>query len=362
MNGMLPVFAVLVDDQESDRRDYAQLLGNDDLRMFPVAPSDQVETVDAIEQATRVDHPSVILLDYRLDEDPDVRYRGGSLAAALRDRIPNIPLVLLTTEAKFHDMEFRPGVEDLFDWRLLKGSVSADRSFARLQVIELAIGYQRVAAISREAGASWNDVAAVLDSDASELVDVARRDAFDPTQVGGAQLARWILHVFLRLQGVLIDPSQVRALTGLDTGSFELAQVRELLEPARYSGVFGEMSEHYWTSQVQAILTDLVGPGTVPTSVRAAALSKAVGSALEPSRCTWCAGERVLRACTVCAQMVDAAHALNRKSPPLPEWSAAPIACFRCIAEGRVNESQLVGSAQEIALQITTGEIAQPVA
>ena len=66
------VRAVLVDDQDNDRKQYADLLSGERLTVVPVVPRDQIETVDDIEAICSPDTPSVVILDYRLDESPSV--------------------------------------------------------------------------------------------------------------------------------------------------------------------------------------------------------------------------------------------------------------------------------------------------
>ena len=128
MTDVEAVHAALLDDDPVERERLADLLITEQLRIDALGPRSISETTDKIAEL-RGDHgPRLVLLDYRLDDaDEAANFRGGSVAAALRDadHTCDVPLVLLTTEAKLKTwVESRPGTLQLFDWRLLKGDIT----------------------------------------------------------------------------------------------------------------------------------------------------------------------------------------------------------------------------------------------
>lgn len=356
------VVAVLVDDQESDRQRYSELLSSDDLAVVPIAPADQMETVDAIEETCPSDTPSVVILDYRLDEAPSVRYRGGSLAAAIRDRVADIPLVLLTTEVKLEGLEHRAGVEDLFDWRLLKARVPKDRARTRERLVDLATTYWRLCCDENLLAASgWDRVSIAMRCERSELEDVARRETFDPSDQSPAQLGRWMLTRLIRHQGLLLDTAQARAVTGLTRESFVDPKLQKLINVCRYDGVLSQFGERLWADRLRQVIADAVGGyGPAESAVRADGLSTAAGAALDAAGCVWCGSGRVLRACSCCREPVDASHAIARLTEPLPGWADRPVVCFRCIADGKVPAAQLASGSEQIVDDLASGDLASP--
>ena len=62
-----------------------------------------------------------------------------------------------------------------------------------------------------------------------------------------------------------------------------------------------------------------------------------------------------LRACSCCREPVDASHAIARLTEPLPAWADRPVACFRCIADGKIVASELASGAEQIADDLMTG-------
>jgi len=92
------VTAVLLDDEEQDRR-LADLLITDGLQVAALEPrASSSETLgELLSQIADRDFP-IVLLDYRLDMSADAKYRGGTVAASLRDFHPDVPIVLFTTD------------------------------------------------------------------------------------------------------------------------------------------------------------------------------------------------------------------------------------------------------------------------
>lgn len=95
----------------------------------------------------------IVLLDYRLDDRAEdrvmtVNYRGGTIAAALKEQLPHIPLVLVTTADKFEaSLEHNARVKRLFDLTVLKENLLTpleQRSLIANDIKDLAIGYRRV--------------------------------------------------------------------------------------------------------------------------------------------------------------------------------------------------------------------------
>jgi CheY-like chemotaxis protein len=152
------VRAALLDDDPVERERLAELLRGDELRIETLGPTSISGTIGQIgDLLGGPSGPRVVMLDYRLDDaDEASNFRGGSIAAALRDsdNTRDVPLVLFTTEAKLKTwVESRPGTQDLFDWRVLKGEITEERlAIIRERLADLAsAGSRRGARTNRRA-------------------------------------------------------------------------------------------------------------------------------------------------------------------------------------------------------------------
>lgn len=338
--------AIFVDDDESARKDVERLgkYGLDCRTMSPPAPNDLDSELLAPIRDGEVD---VVLLDYRLDDMPSegglaVSYRGGMLAAAVRELDPGIPIVLVTTEEKLRSFVDRtPSIRELFDWQLSKGwlqrGVEERRRIAD-QLIDLARGFRMIdEAVTRHVDeqlyGALRDVLA-LDEGEAEVLDGLLVDVATP------KVARWLLDGLLASPGPLLDEGEARVLLGLTAEAFALGEVQAWAAQARYEGVFSVFSApRWWEHRLYARLpAEAVHQGA---SGRSAAVAAACGlDSLETDRCTCCGGDEIQRVCSLCRRAVDATHHLTRVAMR-PPWARPPVVCFPCIAKGRDEEERV---------------------
>src|SRR5712692_7589313 len=97
------VRAVFVDDDPSDLK-IASRLTRAGLPCEAMTPPDSLdELIQELQQKLKSEI-NIVLLDYRLDTQSfgsHANYRAGSVAAAVKERFPTSPVVLVTTEQKF---------------------------------------------------------------------------------------------------------------------------------------------------------------------------------------------------------------------------------------------------------------------
>ena len=150
--------ALAVDDDPDDRQTMIRLgrYGVECTAIPPPHPAEFRKSVFKLIDDGTVD---IVLLDFRLDDQSTAgsgpaSYRGGTLAAAIRERYPETPIVLVTTEEKRKEyVEGNPGVRGLFDHTLLKSTIGGRgqcRQTAAHEIVDLATGFRRI----REALAS----------------------------------------------------------------------------------------------------------------------------------------------------------------------------------------------------------------
>jgi len=122
----------------------------------------------------------VVLLDYRLDDRrPDsgepFSHRAGALAAELKEHRPQLPLVLLTTEANLQQwVEVNPAIGPLFDLTVLKSELDTQpsrRSYATA-ISDLAVGFQQLEHLAK-APLNWLRIATGIGLDESEAAAFA---------------------------------------------------------------------------------------------------------------------------------------------------------------------------------------------
>jgi CheY-like chemotaxis protein len=360
------VRALVLDDNAIERDSLAKLLASDELDVVASAPTDGIQaTVDRL-LASLAEHgedeASIVLLDYRLDDRIDeVDFRGGTVANVLKERNPTIPVVLLTTDKKLHDwVETRPGVEGVFDWRLLKGDITEDRATARAQIVDLARGWKVLGDAATEAADPWELLAGVLGVDPSELETFAEVELHPPKPDVPGELALWLLRGPLRWPGPLIGPADARVLCGVTAEEFEGSELQAWIADAVYAGPFQAFGRRWWSAKLRQKLAALASPPPADAVERAAALAAELDVELLTEGCSWCGQARTVRACEICHRAVDAAHSLRLLTDPPPAWADSPVVCFRCVADGSADGRRLAPGNEEVAEGLRDGSIAPP--
>lgn len=369
-DGALPR-AVLVDDDASEGDSIAKVL--DDGATLACSAQQPAEgfdaTVSALRDALGDAGPRVALLDYRLDDHElsdggQAQFRGGTVAGFLRDVAPEVPIVLVTSDEKLRAwVQTRPGVEDVFDWTLVKqeivrrGRVGA----LRAQVADIARTWATLTMASETATALWEELAVVLDADPRLLEPFARLETRPPRPDVPGAVARWLLHRVLEWDGPLVRDAQARAVLGTTAASFERSEVQAWLGNARYAGPLQAFGRRWWAARLHDALARAAG-ATRPAEAcaRASVIAEVVGGDVEAELCQWCRGERTVRACWLCGRHSDAAHAVRLLSDAPPAWAEAPVACYSCIAEGRADGVVFPPDAEDVVGELRSGRLVPP--
>lgn len=361
--------AVAVDDNADDRQ-LATLLEGAGLSVQALPPAATVEdTVTQVASALgSTTSPGVVLVDYRLDQEQAVSFKGGTIGAALREAMPDTPLVLFTTEERLRQwVDQQAGIRDLFDWQLIKGTVLGPdqaRDLARLSVASIATSFARVVEIRDQLSEDadvWDVIRIAMGAEPDELRPFRSSTVAVPHKESASQIARWILREALQHPGPLISGADARVIAGLDSSSWLQPSVREWCARSAYTGAFsGLKNDWHWRGRLSQSVDALFEGTLAPEDAahRAAAISRLLDVPLEHDRCSWCGDSDVLRACVICERAVDSAHALR----PLgsPDWSLGQVICFTCILSGEAEHERFDEGAEEIAAMIRTGEISQP--
>ena len=359
--------AMLIDDDPRDL-EHARRLDEAGLACRGLLPSAEVsETVDEIEQYVEADKCDVLLLDYRLDSivnDLDGArrtYRGGQLAVALRERLPTVPLVLVTTEQRFEaDLAQAPRLRALYDHQILKGRLAkrSERRSVILELEDLALGYRSIREIE------------VLDpGSVASLLDPTYqrgRDACESiSEYAVDSVADWILEEFLRYRGPLLSETQASSLLGIAPNSFRRIELQEEISDTRYRGPFCRWKPRWWAHSLDSWLagiSELDGNGANET--RATAIARHLGvtrNVMRKDRCNWCQSENVSLACAVCQKALDSAHGLAVLED-IPHWATRDIVCYECIASGSADSVLFHRGADAIVEALKTGKLAAGIA
>ena len=289
--------AVLVEDNSLDQR-FAERFKSAGLPCELLPPS---SSKDELVEALSDGEFDLVILDYRLDDLPEVSYRGGSVAAELKERNPLLPIALFTAAEKRADFARRnPSLSEVFDYIVEKESAQqlSERRKIAGQLGDLAVGFRRIRQAFRRSRSASAQAILVRSMKAK------KNELPTQTHVRGKKdaaplVARRILKSLLRYPGPLVDESKARALLGLTKQAFRRKQTLCWLGPARYDGVFSEIAERWWKGRTQSLLLEGGGGDILSSSVeRVKAVAAACGvRSLRADFCNWCGRTDVIHGC-----------------------------------------------------------------
>jgi hypothetical protein len=309
----------LVDEQEEQRDQFAQLLYNHGVEVERVPPDPNFDFTHG-PTTTAIG----FILDYALHEqDSAIPYSGATLAAQLRQEYPHRPIVILSAFLRDPTTNERlRRTRELIDLKVKKDEVEQQpERFAR-QLQSLAAGYGKIQEILQEEEDSEIAARTILGLDQP----IAERPALKEViaylaQVGSkdvALTARLLLHELLKFPGPLLVPEHAAVAVGVDPQHGHDDDLRHYLEQARYRGAFQDLRWDeerqiplYWRS----LLTGL----------------KPSPSSFPPSLCFICR-QAASTLCAECGRPIDGQHSLpaQRGEASYPECRQARV-CGNCL-------------------------------
>ncbi len=355
------IAAVLVDDNPQDRI-IAERLSDDGLACRSLVPRGTLDQLRA-EILTLVEEgvADVVLLDYRLDDQrPDngepFSHRAGALAAELKEHRPQLPLVLLTTEANLRQwVEVNPAIGPLFDLTVLKSELDTQvsrRNYA-IAIGDLAVGFQQLDHFASAGSLDWLHVAASIGLDETEAAAFAA-DWPDAPPGGFSDLVTAVLKGLLAERpGPLLPFADAAARLAIQPHA--LANVLEAAPRLRYTGPFALLRPRIWRARLDAAEAARRTATIDETRPEGTAFATALASA-EPQRCRVCEEQPSTQACALCRRGVDDRHYVVASELLRPAWSDPRAVCFACIEDGAADDERFPSAARRIVERLRAGE------
>lgn len=352
---------LFIDDNVDDKNKYSQIFNylpykSSNLVVEGLPPEKIMDSVNTILKKS----PDIVFLDFRLDEDlvsnnlsVNESYKGGGLAQILRERVSknegvyqDHPIVLVSSENNLeHLYDPEKTTHDLFDSCYKKEELAKDNNHEKIskKTIALIEGYKILNQQS-------------IDLDLVNLFNVERNEENDEVlnqqelkqPLLGSEIphvrARFILKNVLRREGILISRYEVAARLGADPKSLD-ETILSALNNCKYTGIFSEGWERWWSHLFEDFLTNNVGfrPYSMTSKNRVEILNSKIGSTLQPATSRWngLVDEKAVFACTLCRQPTELKHSLSVYDPSIPKFVQKKRICFKCIKDEALNRKKI---------------------
>jgi hypothetical protein len=279
-----------------------------------------------------------LLVDYELTkrtEQGTANYRGGTLGYALRERMREVPLILITREKLRAYREASALLEELpvFDEIIFKSVADDNPGYVRRRIISAAEGF----AALRAAEKSWDGLTELLAPPTDEDLRLLRR--VHPPTVSGTwrvvSTARWIERVLLRYPGPLLDSLHASALLGVDEAELASRRMASALRAGEYSGPLPADGKRWWKGWLLEFALGTLQRATKPMppflNFRSA-FEKRHRYLPAPSKCVDC-GEPADQVCFVLKAPVRTDHSILYYPDLRPSAMTPARVSFKAINE-----------------------------
>jgi len=246
-----------IDDVREDGEGYAKLLARGrrlDVHFF--LPSPELNNIDALTQPP----PDLFLVDYELirQQDGEIHadYLGGTLATAIREKLPDYPIVLITRRGLVVWDRDRRIIEasQIFDHVIYKSDIDEEPAFVRKQLMSIAEGFRNLRKRKRK---NWEALLSVLGA-TEEEGKLLRETAPPPSGWQVFEAARWIRNIVLAYPGILYNPLHAATALGIEKDAFLGRRVQRLVRDAKYTGIFAPSEGRWWRTRLLAAAEEFV--------------------------------------------------------------------------------------------------------
>jgi hypothetical protein len=254
---MTTYLAKYVDDIQSETLKFSKLL----TRKGKLLVKSAYPPLDLNIHEIVKDKPDLILIDFILwsfkIEGQSVPYLGGTLATRLREAHYDRPLILVSTKNKFRQHADTGQFGNLDDV-VFKDDIEANKQVAIYRLIEWIRGYEQLKLVG--ANNAWNRVVKALAANRREsekLKSIFPADQGSLISEGVAKvdwsvpgIAHWIHRVLFKYPGILYDSLYAASMLGISERSFLRGDVQKFFAPAKYNGVFANLTPRWWRDRL----------------------------------------------------------------------------------------------------------------
>lgn len=351
VTGVPKTVVCFVDDQgDGDAKRYRDRLAEAEGFDCLLVPPRKFENLDDL--VTK--EPDLFLIDYELRQvQPDgtrVAYQGLTLAAEIRMRSPDRPIVLITRRSILDELDSR-GMRQLVehmpscDELITKAQLDDDLDGTRQLLVSIAEGFRTLRPIRNKSWASLVETMGANDDESLTL-----REAAPPLPKGewtafGA--AGWIRNVVLRLPGIVYDPVNAATRLGISIESFGHNAVQNLLRPAKYTGIFAPAEGRWWRARLFGVAKELAVDNGLDGPVNrtfSKVVAQVCGFEPDPAKCVWDGAPLADWVCFLMRKPVKMRNSLRYYPDNRPAMMDNARVSFRSVREHKGFHTELLDS------------------
>jgi len=249
-----------IDDDERELKKYKNKFETDSRlkNKFSLITSNPPKCLEDYARLSR-EEPQLMLIDFDLTK-PDYQGRvisisGVSLATELRQKCPDIPIILFTRKSVFNDKDYYvKQTLSSIDQVIYKSELFKIDSKLLYDLYVLAEGFKK---LSESTPKLWKNLLKIINAPPE---DYEKLKASNPSISIGlwtvSNAANWIRNTLMAYPGILYDSLHAATFLGISESAFLTKNVQQFFEKAEYSGVLASSDKRWWKSALSRIATN----------------------------------------------------------------------------------------------------------
>ncbi len=338
---------VAVDDSAEFRERYEERLSQGPTRrVIAVAPAVDPNATGVVDHS-----PDLVLVDYQLNERQEsggfASYKGPTLAALLREKLPTTPILLVSRKGLMSPKRLAQvrEIEGAFDDLVYKEDIfSAPTKFWR-DVELLVAGYVTLKRGRKTREGLVRLLGATKDEADSLLAADPPLEVLQGVPWRVSAIARGIRHTVLLFPGVLYDALHAGVALGISPSGFSGVDVQRYLRRAKYVGPFGPPDGRWWKRRILEGGHRMLSRAAVDSASTLdfrIAWQKVMGTRLLPTRCVTSWRKPADCVCYVLKRPAALEYSLPYRPDNRPAIMDEARISFRAIRESNDYEEHLV--------------------
>lgn len=344
----MKIKTIYIDDDENDLVRYKRKFENDERskNKFDIVVLNVQRPLKDLFKELEDKNPELVLVDFKLDRPRNnvlIGISGVSLSTALREKFPDIPIVLFTRKNVFNIKSYygQERVLSNLDGIFYKSDSFKKDKYNLELLYELAADFKKLREIRSR---KWIDLFKLIGAPKDEYERLKLSNPHITNKEWSiSDAADWIRNIFIRYPGILYDPIHSATFLGISERAFLSNPIKEFFDRAKYTGVFAPPEGCWWRSRLQEIAVSIMDEKEMNLPINKGFPSswKRNNEKIEKSKCIFSGESPAEWICYILKKPVMIKYSLSYKPDSRPEVMDEARVSFEAIRTSNEVEDEL---------------------
>ncbi len=330
-----------IDDQQSDLDRYGDFIEECPIPDYQFKVQTKVGTnISENPKILEEQNPDLIFVDFDFSNVDSANHvlgmNGATLSNLLRQKFPEVPIVLLTRETIEKSRDFPQSKEILacIDEIALKEHLIPPDPKLINCLISLSVGYKSLRACENK---NWNNLINLILAPSKSIeflkksypIEYAKKNNWNAFEA-----AFWIRKILLKYPGIVYNDIFAATYLGISIDSFNKEEVKSFFSPALYQGIFVGEQELWWKTTLNDIVYEKMNDIERNLPLRKGFVKcweRTFGIILNPSVCNYKNDSPADTVCCLLNTPVMLKYSLRYFLDPRPDVMDEPRISFKAI-------------------------------